>query len=165
MLPSLYKASHRSEAGVKRVESGVEVEVYVHATESQEKVLDAVRNCMPTGMLQTLRSDLMTVEGHFGNPIVIVTLTGNGADPTLRLLRHIAERLTSAEREHVSRNLDQYIDEKGAFSIRLDKQRAYTDVVALGPSDAILIKARERRGGMKSSEAVRSLLEQAGFTT
>ncbi|MEM2904249.1 MAG: RNA-binding domain-containing protein [Candidatus Bathyarchaeia archaeon] len=142
----------------------VQLTAYVHATESQEKVVEAVKKCVPRDLLGRLRCNAQKVDGHFGNPITILRLEASGEGLPERLVRHIAEGLGTLDREHLSRSLERYVDEKGTLSLRVDKQRAYMGELKLGLADAILIKVKARpQPGISGFEAVKPLLEKAGF--
>jgi len=141
-------------------------EVYVHATESQEKVAEAVKKCVPSDLLGRLRWSLHRAEGYFGNPILIMRLEASGEDLPERLVGHVARELKPSDKERVSRNFDRYVDEKGILSLRLDKQRAYIGELALSSSDAICIRVRAKpRGRATALEAVKSIARKAGLVS
>jgi RNA binding exosome subunit len=56
------------------------------------------------------------------------------------LAARVISLLNSADREHLSRSIHEYSDEKGNLYIRLDKQRMCQARVSLSETDAIKIR-------------------------
>lgn len=116
--------------------SAAEVNLVLHATEDQQKVLAAVEKALavsPAGFA-TVPS-----EGHFGNRIMLAkaTLSSRGAND---LAARILSALNRADRQLLAGRVQDYTDEKGNLYLRLDKQRICQGKVSFAENDAIRIK-------------------------
>jgi len=116
--------------------SAAEINLVLHATEDEDKVLKAIEDVL---LVQPKRFSSSHLEGHFKNRIVLqkAILSSNEAGS---LAKRVMSLLNSTEREHLSRFLHEYSDEKGNLYIRLDKQRICKGRVSLSESDAIRIR-------------------------
>ncbi|MFL6474656.1 MAG: RNA-binding domain-containing protein, partial [Nitrososphaera sp.] len=99
--------------------ASAEINLVLHATEDEDKVLRAIEDVLLVPTKRFLRS---TSEGHYKNRIIIqkAILSSHEA---VSLANRVISLLNSADREHMSRLADEYSDEKGNLYIRLDKQR------------------------------------------
>src|ERR671915_453509 len=73
------------------------------------------------------------------------------------LVKRVISLLNSADREHLSRLVDDHADEKGNLYIRLDKQRICQGRVSLSETDAIRIRFRPIRR-FKPSDTVQNYM-------
>jgi RNA binding exosome subunit len=134
---------------VKGVIQSVEVTYFVHATEDQGKIGEAVARLLgqePDGETEVL-------EGHFGNQILRarVHLTGEDAGSAFNRL---VDSFPAGVLQQVLTELESHLDEHSAFFVRLDKQSLVSGTVSLGTSDPIRVKVKPRafliRGGAVS---------------
>ncbi|MEO9295268.1 MAG: RNA-binding domain-containing protein [Nitrososphaera sp.] len=127
--------------------SAAEVNLVLHATEDQQKVLGAVENS-----LAVPASDFAgePSEGHFGNKITLAKamLSSGGAND---LATRILSALNSSDRQQLVDRMEEYMDEKGNLYIRLDKQRICQGKVSLSETDAVRIKFKPVRRYNKPS--------------
>lgn len=116
--------------------SAAEINLVLHATEDEDRVLKAIEDVL---QVQSKRFSSSYSEGHFKNRIVLqkAILSSQEAGS---LAKRIIALLNSTEREHLSRLVHEYSDEKGNLYIRLDKQRICQGRVSLSESDAIRIR-------------------------
>jgi hypothetical protein len=116
--------------------SAAEINLVLHATEDEDRVLKAIEDVL---QVQSKRFSSSYSEGHFKNRIVLqkAILSSQEAGS---LAKRIISLLNSTEREHLSRLVHEYSDEKGNLYIRLDKQRICQGRVSLSESDAIRIR-------------------------
>jgi len=113
----------------------LEVRAFCHATEDEDRVVAAVRTVLPEG--ETRRE---TVQGHFGNPLVALTVRTETAKEIREAWRRIAEAFG---KEEVLRDLEQRLDEDAVYHLRIDKQRAYLGTIErAGPGDVIDVRAK-----------------------
>jgi RNA binding exosome subunit len=127
---------------------------FVHATESEQKVTEAME--FVTGKENPSRQE---VEGHHGNPIVILELEVKGA-------RNIDQLFRRMETDDVARILDTLedrVDEDFLMFFRLDKQQAYLGRMVLSDDDDFIqvrgkIEAYPKRHDIAMA-SVRSYLE------
>ena len=52
----------------------IDIRVFAHATEDNEKVQAAVRNLLPEELAQTIIFQTTSLTGHYGNPITLLTV-------------------------------------------------------------------------------------------
>ncbi len=122
----------------------VEVTYFVHATEDQEKVGEAVRGTL--GIVSPPETEML--EGHFGNKIVHVKhhLTGDEASSALSSL---AKAMSAEAMEDVLRDLGQMIDEHAALYVRLDKQSFLAGRLTFAKGDPVRVRVKPRLFLMK----------------
>ncbi len=116
--------------------SAAELNLVLHATEDEGKVLKAIEDVL---LVPSKRFSSSPSEGHYKNSILLekAILSSQEAGS---LARRLIALLNSTDREHLSRLVDEYSDEKGNLYIRLDKQRMCQGKVALSDTDAIRIR-------------------------
>jgi RNA binding exosome subunit len=116
--------------------SAAEINLVLHATEDEGKVLQAIEDVL---LVSSKRFSSSPSEGHFKNKIVLqkAILSSHEAGS---LAKRVISLLNSADREHLSRLVHEYSDEKGNLYIRLDKQRMCQGRVSLSETDAIRIR-------------------------
>ncbi|MDQ3852619.1 MAG: hypothetical protein M3299_07280 [Thermoproteota archaeon] len=121
--------------------SAAEINLVLHATEDEVRVLKAIEDVL---LVPSKRFSGSPSEGHFKNKIVLqkAILSSHEAGS---LATRVISLLNSAEREHLSRLVHEYSDEKGNLYIRLDKQRMCQGKVSLSETDAIRIRFKPVR--------------------
>jgi RNA-binding protein len=108
----------------------------LHATEDEGRVLKAIEDVL---LVPSERFSSSPSEGHYKNKILLqrAILSSHEAGS---LAKRVISLLNSADREHLSRLVHEYSDEKGNLYIRLDKQRMCQGRVSLSETDAIRIR-------------------------
>jgi RNA binding exosome subunit len=121
--------------------SAAEINLVLHATEDEDRVLKAIEDVL---LVPSKRFSGSPSEGHFKNKIVLqkAILSSHEAGS---LATRVISLLNSADREHLSRLVHEYSDEKGNLYIRLDKQRMCQGKVSLSETDAIRIRFKPVR--------------------
>ena len=116
--------------------SAAEINIVLHATEDEGMVLKAIEDVL---LVPSERFSSSTSEGHYKNRILLqrAILSSHEAGS---LAKRVISLLNSADREHLSRLVHEYSDEKGNLYIRLDKQRMCQGRVSLSETDAIRIR-------------------------
>jgi hypothetical protein len=136
--------------------SAAEVDIVLHATEDQEKVLASIEQMLaiPAAGFSGEPS-----EGHFGNKIVLLK-TSVASNEAGALAARIMSALNSTDRRELADHVEEYSDEKGNLYLRLDKQRICQGKVSLAESDTVRIKFKPVRRYRPSGniEAYRGLL-------
>ncbi|MGC9111965.1 RNA-binding domain-containing protein [Acidilobus sp.] len=115
----------------------LEARVYVHATESEEKVVQALHNLIGSSniVVEELR-------GYFGNPITVVS-TSKEKEEAEEAFNKMISMLTEPDRRFLLSSLEERVDKEGSLHLRFDKQKAYLGKVVLSDSDDV-IKVRVR---------------------
>jgi RNA binding exosome subunit len=116
--------------------SAAEINIVLHATENEGRVLKAIEDVL---LVPSERFSSSPSEGHYKNKILLqrAILSSHEAGS---LAKRVISLLNSADREHLSRLVHEYSDEKGNLYIRLDKQRMCQGRVSLSETDAIRIR-------------------------
>jgi RNA-binding protein len=116
--------------------SAAEINIVLHATEDEGRVLKAIEDVL---LVPSERFSSSSSEGHYKNKILLqrAILSSHEAGS---LAKRVISLLNSADREHLSRLVHEYSDEKGNLYIRLDKQRMCQGRVSLSETDAIRIR-------------------------
>jgi RNA binding exosome subunit len=115
------------------------IRTFVNVTEDLERVFHAIFRGFP---ILTNKTSLFTqkkVEGHYGNPIILVEASIKDKETLKEIIRKIGSKLTEQDKDYLRREGHQHI-EKGKLFMRLDKQSAYLGKVKLGSSDSIHLK-------------------------
>jgi RNA binding exosome subunit len=140
--------------------SSAEINIVVHATEDENKILHSLFDVLSIPSEKFLYS---FSEGHWGNKILVLTATIDG-QVAKDLILKIISLLNSVDRYHLSNFFDKYVDEKGNLYIRLDKQRICKGRISLSERDSIRIRFRPVRRYKPSSnlQNYRVLLASSG---
>ncbi|HEX6067368.1 MAG TPA: RNA-binding domain-containing protein [Nitrososphaera sp.] len=121
--------------------SAAEVDIVLHATEDQEKVLAAVEKALGVSATDFAGEQ---AEGHFGNRIVLMKATVASKDAGA-LAAKIMSSLNRPDRQELADHIGEYSDDKGNLYLRLDKQRICQGRVSLAESDAVRVRFRPVR--------------------
>lgn len=116
--------------------SAAEINLVLHATEDEGRVLKAIEDVL---LVPSKRFSSSPSQGHYKNKILLqkAVLSSHEAGS---LAERVISLLNSADREHLSRFVHEYSDEKGNLYIRLDKQRMCQGRVSLSETDAVRIR-------------------------
>ena len=118
--------------------SNADVSIIIHATEDENKILDAISNTLS---INADKFRHMESTGHWKNKILL--LTGNLESQEANVLaQKILSSLSSIERDQISTSYYSLIDEKGNLYLRLDKQKIFQGRISLSESDSIRVKLK-----------------------
>lgn len=128
----------------------VDLRAFCYATEDEERVLRALRTILP----EETEIDREETEGHSGDRILVLSTRVENADE----IRHVFDRVREADEfERIVDELDQRIDEDCSLFLRLDKQAAFQDRVALG--EGITLRAKVEAYPAKRDAAIENARE------
>ena len=121
--------------------SFVEISSIIHATEDLNKVLKATRNILPKEFADEPdeKSNLL---GYHRNPIITVRIIIRERVKEIAFLKNVLGSLEADDKACLSSEFKNYIDSKGNFYLRLDKQEAFLGKIKLGFDDTIHIKVK-----------------------
>lgn len=137
----------------------VEARVYVHATENRDKVVRALMETFPGDLRGKVSISEETYEGHYGNPILVITGVLEGREEARSTLVHIASRLPSHDLSYLLSTLEDRVNREGALYIRLGKQEAYLGRLRILESDDVVrVIFRFSGGRRRALEEYRRLL-------
>lgn len=136
----------------------VEASCFVHGTEDEKKVEEAVRAFLGVDS----QPQVETLEGHFGNRILRFTWHLIGED-AWESFAGIMKRLGDDARAEVLSDLNGHLDEHGALYLRVKKQSLVTGGPLLSFSDPLRVRVKPRRFLMRGStdSFYRALIQEA----
>ena len=130
----------------------IEFKTHCHATESLEKVKEAVENLVG----KELDMEISEAEGYYGNPIKVL----EGKISRNREMDDFFERLPDDVRSELGKELERRIDDRCNFFFRVDKGRAYEDESVLTDGGySIRVRARVESYPSRKETAVEKMRE------
>lgn len=111
----------------------VELRAFCYATEAEARVAAALRTLVP----EDAEIERAAGEGHFGDPIVILSTRLERADDVRYVFSRLREHL---DFEAISAELPDRIDDNNALYLTLDKGAAVGGAIRLG--DGITVRAK-----------------------
>ncbi len=114
--------------------ASADIELIIHATESMEKVLNAINS----NLLDASGFTATKLTGHFGNEIILLKCTLN-AEKATDLACKLLSSLSDEDMMHLYNNFTLYTD-NGLFYIRLSKQDMIKGKITLSQTDSIRIR-------------------------
>ncbi len=140
----------------------VELKTYVHATEDERKVLDALFKIIPSEFKDKIKINKQIVKGYYGNPITIIQIVLRNKY-AVELLKRLGSLLDDVERSVLKASFNlRYDNRSNKFFIRLDKQDLFRGKAVVSDGDDvvhIMISFRGRGG----TEDVNKLLKELGI--
>jgi RNA binding exosome subunit len=131
------------------------IQVLVHASEDQDKVLRAVRNVLGnTSDKVSISSE--TLKGHYGDPVTIMKIYLLDENACEEVFLRILSSLSRFELEEIWSERVKKGKHGGKLYIRLDKQEAFLGRIRRSDKDPIRIVI-EARGNM---DALRKKFEE-----
>ena len=117
----------------------IDVRVFAHATEDLEKVLAAVRNLLPAGVLDIVIFRKSNLTGYYGNPITLFETKIKDKNIIRQVFEKLSTGLGVMDKEFLKKEIKQHI-EKGNLYLRLDKQSAFLNQLKLSRTDPIHLR-------------------------
>ncbi|MFW9835506.1 MAG: RNA-binding domain-containing protein [Candidatus Thorarchaeota archaeon] len=138
----------------------IDARAYSRATEVLERVVEAILNLYPEKFRELVNIETTKVEGQTGHSILIVASKLEDKAGSETTLDFIFGRLEERDRRSLSDSLLHRIDEKCVFFVRIDKQAAFLNNIALakGP-DMISVQMHIRQYPKCKQDDVRAMLE------
>jgi len=119
--------------------SSAVVSTHAHATEDEQRVLEALRTLLPEAV-EVRQSKL---KGHHGNPITGFEARVNRKILLRELWERVVAKLRAGELDNIRGILPMKIDDSCRIYLRFDKQLAYLGELVLADSgDAIHLKLK-----------------------
>jgi RNA binding exosome subunit len=132
----------------------VDLRAFCYVTEDQQRVEAALGQLLP----EEFELDRAESEGHYGDPILILSARVESTAGMGAILDGLQE-LPADEREQLSAQLDERVNEDCTFFVSLDKQAASNGEVRLG--DGITLRAKVEAYPAKRERAI-DAIESAG---
>jgi RNA binding exosome subunit len=137
----------------------VDIRVFAHATEDQERVISAVRNTLPEEIGKSAVFKKTALTGHHGNPITLVEIELADRQTLMGVLGRIGASLPALDKEMLSQEMSLHL-EKGNLYLRFDKQQAYLGELRFSSNDPIHFKVHFRN---KTTDEIITICREAGL--
>lgn len=137
----------------------VNIRVFAHATEDQERVLTAVRNTLPEELWESAVFKNTELTGHHGNPITLIEVELADREKLMAMLQKIGGNLTSLDKETLNSEMPLHL-EKGNLYLRFDKQMAFLGQLRFSSNDPVHFKLHFRN---KTVDEIIAICKEAGL--
>lgn len=121
---------------------GVEISVFAHATEDEEKVERAVLNIIH--MEAGANPKIQRMKGHYNDPITLITTKIKKRKAAQEVFHGLIRSLSPVDRHMLLDEVEDRVDNAGNLYLRLDKQNALCGKVILHEADPIHVKIKFR---------------------
>ena len=117
-----------------------EISFLIHSTEDRDRVINQVSSILIVDKDEFESENLL---GHWGNQIEMIKarLKGKFANDVADT---ILTSLDTYDRKKMLHSLDDYVDDKGALHLRLDKQKFCVGKIELSDIDSIKMKIKPK---------------------
>ncbi|NJE42640.1 RNA-binding protein [Thermococcus sp. GR6] len=139
----------------------VRLTTFIHATEDEDKVLEAIGTFIPEEIDDDdVLFDIVETRGFFGNPIKVVNVEIKRSKAVRKFIDYFKELLSDQDRTYLLDNLDEKIDEEGTLYVRFNKQRAYLgDAEVDEGEDVIQVRIKVKAFPMRKDAVVKAVKE------
>jgi RNA binding exosome subunit len=137
----------------------INIRVFAHATEDEERVVTAVHNTLPQELCESAVFKKTCLTGHHGNPITLIEVELADRQTLMAVLERIGSRLTALDRETLSSEMRLHL-EKGNLYLRFDKQQAFLGELRFSSDDPIHFKIHFRN---KTADEIIAICKEAGL--
>jgi RNA binding exosome subunit len=131
----------------------VDVRVFAHATEDAEKVMTAIRNVLPSELVDTVVFRKTSLTGHHGNSITLIEARVKERKAVQAFFAELCSRLSIMDKQRLSDEIEQHLDRANLY-LRLDKQSAFLNEMKLGSTDSIHLQIHFKKHGADEVLAV-----------
>jgi len=126
----------------------VDVSFFAHATEDENKVIEATRHLLPKIHAENIVFERSGLRGHHGNPITLFETRIKEKDIVKAILENLASNLGVLDKETLLKEINLHV-EKGNLYLRFDKQAAYKGTFKLGVADPIRVRLRFKKSRLE----------------
>lgn len=126
----------------------VDISLFVHATEDEDKVMRAVQNLFPLKYLDSITFRRQNLHGHHKNPIVLFETRIKDKEIIQTFVENLSSNLSVVEKENLLEEISRYV-EKGSLYLRLDKQATFQGNFKLCTTDPIRVRIRFRKSKLE----------------
>jgi len=121
----------------------IDIRFSAHATEDQNKVVEAVRRLLPTNHIDEIIFKKSNLKGHYRNPITIFETRIKKREIVKAVVETLSSGLSDLDKEALLREIGLHT-EKGSLYVRLDKQAALEGEFKLCSADPVRMRIRFR---------------------
>ena len=128
--------------------SEVDLSCLAHATEDEDKVLDALRRLLPQACIDDVSFTRTMTRGHHGNPIVVFEARIREKEIVKGIVENIASNLSPLDKETLMNEIGRHL-EKSSLFLRLDKQAAFEGEFRMTLADPIRLRLRFKKSRLE----------------
>ncbi|NJE00070.1 RNA-binding protein [Thermococcus sp. LS1] len=139
----------------------VRLTTFIHATEDEDKVLEAIGTFIPEEIDDDdVLFDIVETRGFFGNPIKVVNVEIKRSKAVRKFIDYFKELLSEWDKTYVLDHLDEKIDEEGTLYVRFNKQKAYLGEAEVDEGeDVIQVRIKIKAFPMRKDAVVKAVRE------
>ncbi|MGD8506895.1 MAG: RNA-binding domain-containing protein [Candidatus Bathyarchaeota archaeon] len=126
----------------------IDVSFVAHATEDEDKVMQAVLNLFPPKYLDNVTFQRQKLWGHHKNPIVRFETRIKDREAVQAFVENLSSNLSIIDKQVLLEEIDRYV-EKGSLYLRLDKQTAFQGSFKFCAADPIRVRIRFRKNKLE----------------
>jgi len=126
----------------------VDISFFAHATEDENKVIEAVRHLLPTPQVENMVFNRSNLRGHHGNPITLFEARIQEKDTVKAVVENLSSKLGVLDKETLLAEINLHM-EKGNFYLRFDKQAAFQGRLKMDVSDPIRFRLRFKKNRLE----------------
>ncbi len=126
----------------------VDISLFAHATEDEDRVMRAVQNLFPQEYLDSITFRRQNLHGHHKNPIVLFETRIKDSETIQMFVENLSSGLSVLDKENLLEEISRYA-EKGSLYLRLDKQAAFQGNFKLCTADPIRVRIRFRKNKLE----------------
>jgi len=126
----------------------VDISFFAHATEDENKVIEAVRHLLPAAQVENIVFNKSSLRGHHGNPITLFEAKLEEKETVKAVVGNLSSGLNPLDKESLLREVELHV-EKGNLYLRFDKQAAFQGQFKLGVSDPIRVRLRFKKNRLE----------------
>ncbi len=116
----------------------IKLRVSVHATEDEQKVVKALLEAIPEDLRSSVKIERESYEGHYGNPIIVLSINITKPEDAEAVLEYILSRLGRGDKGVLLSSLEERVDKEGSLYFRLSKQEAYEGKLTVYEADDVI---------------------------
>ncbi|MFQ5712214.1 MAG: RNA-binding domain-containing protein [Candidatus Geothermarchaeales archaeon] len=120
-----------------------EISLFIHATEDEERIIASIFEVLRLNESENVFS-FQRLTGHYGNPICYAKMNLSGKE-VFKILGAILGALNPLDRDHLERNVEDFLDEKGNLHLRFNKQDLCLKRIALSYSGGVKISVKIKK--------------------
>ncbi|WP_297065720.1 RNA-binding protein [Thermococcus sp.] len=139
----------------------VRLTTFIHATEDEDKVLEAIATFIPEEIDEDdVLFDVEETTGFFGNPIKVVNVEIKRSKAVRTFLKNFKELLSEEDKKYILGNLDEKVDDEGTLYIRFNKQKAYLGEAKVDEgADVVQVRIKVKAFPMRKESVVKAVKE------
>ncbi|WP_297480142.1 RNA-binding protein [Thermococcus sp.] len=139
----------------------VRLTTFIHATEDEDKVLEAIAIFIPEEIDEDdVLFDVEETTGFFGNPIKVVNVEIKRSKAVRTFLKNFKELLSEEDKKYILGNLDEKVDDEGTLYIRFNKQKAYLGEAKVDEgADVVQVRIKVKAFPMRKESVVKAVKE------